>query len=83
MTEGFRRRRSECRGAISKVDKVGAQRGRGEALSEREGGKRGDKQGMGRGQAEPVPSSPPGKDGPRDDKLLKNLRNSYPVTPEC
>lgn len=39
--------------------------------------------GMGRGQAELVPSSPPGKDGPRDDKLLKNLRNSYPVTPEC
>ena len=31
---------------------------------------------MGRGQAKLVPSSPPGKDGPRSDKLLKNLRKS-------
>ena len=68
---------------MSKVDKVGAQRGRGEALSEREGGGEERNRGVGRGQAELVPSSPPGKDGPRDDKLLKNLRNSYPATPEC
>ena len=75
MTEGSRR--SECRGAISKeVDKVGAQRGskRPWVRGKEEGEE--TNRGMRRGQAKLVPSSPPGKDGPRGDKLLKNVRNS-------
>lgn len=48
----------------------------------KEGGEE-TKRGVGREQAELVPSSPLGKDGPREDKLPKNVRNSYPTTPEC